>query len=161
MARTGSLSGTASRPDTLCGFGSGRGLTHIRHIHVRVNNPPIKVEYDASRHGALKLASTYGKHYLGARAKAPRPGLIRAIVPTSLAPAYLSPHPIRDADDRQRGQTDSGNRTWCGDNGAGKKAGSIKDTMPNAAKPVTFQTLMVANLPQKHATKDNGPNFYQ
>jgi hypothetical protein len=33
--------------------------------------------------------------------------------------------------------------------------------MPNAAKPVTFQTLMVANLPQKHATKDNGPNFYQ
>jgi hypothetical protein len=44
---------------------------------------------------------------------------------------------------------------------AQEKAGSIKDTMPNAAKPVTFQTLMVANLPQKHATKDNGPNFYQ
>jgi hypothetical protein len=37
-----------------------------------------------------------------------------------LAPANLSPHPIGDADDRQRRQTDSGNRTWCRDNGAGK-----------------------------------------
>jgi transposase len=37
-----------------------------------------------------------------------RVGLYRPV----LAPAYLSPHPIRDADDRQRRQANSGNRTW-------------------------------------------------
>jgi hypothetical protein len=41
------------------------------------------------------------------------------------------------------------------------KTGSIKATatMPTAAKPVTFQTLMVASLAQKHATKVKCPIF--